>query len=446
MATFKICVFEHQKREDNKYPISIRVTSNRKVAYINTGNYVVRGQIAKDFKTIKDSTVVRAIDSTIQKYEEIIIKKLGADVKSYSAKELCAFLKLHSTEQCSIDFVAFARSHIGKMLADNRTAYGKLMDTTLNAMIDYFGRDEIYIREITSKSLTGFAAYLQTERTMMRKDRDGKLQPSTRKGVSDRTLSDYMTNIRTLFNAAMDAYNDSEMDVMLITHYPFRKFKINTNHESKKRNLSTAQIRLIAGVDDIADDLRAKRLSLARDVFMLSFYLVGMNLADLYYADDYSDGRISYNRRKTSGRRSDNAFISIKVEPEAIPLIEKYRDKSGGRIFSFYKMYVGHSDFMKNVNAGLKQIASTVGLDVALTSYYARHSWATIARNDCAVSKDDINLALNHVDANMKVTDIYLAKDWTAIDRANRAVIDYLNTHNSPVNEDIKTDLANMLE
>ncbi len=63
-------------------------------------------------------------------------------------------------------------------------------------------------------------------------------------------------------------------------------------------------------------------------------------------------------------------------------------------------------------------------MDIPLTSYYARHSWATIARNDCKISKDDINLALNHVDNEMKVTDIYIAKDWTIIDEANRQVID----------------------
>ena len=161
---------------------------------------------------------------------------------------------------------------------------------------------------------------------------------------------------------------------------------------------------------------------------MLSFYLVGTNLIDLYYLTDYKSGRISYNRRKTSGRREDEAFISIKVEPEAESLMEKYIDPTGERALCFHKLYGNHTDFVKNVNIGLKQLAETIRLEAPITSYWARHSWATIARNDCGVSKDDINLALNHVDKDMAVTDIYIAKDWSIIDRANRKVIDLFSS------------------
>ena len=59
-----------------------------------------------------------------------------------------------------------------------------------------------------------------------------------------------------------------------------------------------------------------------------------------------------------------------------------------------------------------------------ITAYYARHSWATIARNILGISIDDIALALNHVSENHKVTSIYIEKDFTRIDKANRAVMD----------------------
>jgi hypothetical protein len=61
-----------------------------------------------------------------------------------------------------------------------------------------------------------------------------------------------------------------------------------------------------------------------------------------------------------------------------------------------------------------------------LIFYAARHSWATIARNKCGVSKDDVALALNHVDSRLAITDTYLEKDWSLIDVANRKVIDYV--------------------
>jgi integrase len=428
MATFKICVFEHQKREDGKYPVSIRVTNNRKTAYISTGNYVTRSQIDRSFKYIKDNSVIRSIDKQIQKYEDLIKDKLGVSVNSYSVRELCEFLKQYTNTSSDIDFIAFAWEHI-KTIRSNpmREAYAKKIESTLLALIDFFDRDTIFIKEINSKSLQSFADYLQSERIMTRKARNGCKSDTIvtkRKAVSDRTISDYITNIRTLFNAAIEKYNDEDLGVTLITHYPFRRFKIKSIQESKKRNLSIDQILSIRNLKITTSTSKCTRINLAKDIFMLSFYLVGMNLADLYEVTDYRDGRISYNRRKTSGRREDKAFISIKVEPEAVPLIEKYRDKTGKRVFCFYQMYRNHQNFAKNVNAGLKQVASATNMDIPLTSYYARHSWATIARNDCKISKDDINLALNHVDNEMKVTDIYIAKDWTIIDEANRQVID----------------------
>jgi hypothetical protein len=65
-------------------------------------------------------------------------------------------------------------------------------------------------------------------------------------------------------------------------------------------------------------------MKIARDLFMLSFYLCGMNAVDLYKADKIEKGRINYNRSKTEGRRKNKAFISIKVPTESSPLIEKY--------------------------------------------------------------------------------------------------------------------------
>ncbi len=410
MATFKICVFAHQQRDDGRFPISIRITNNRRSVYLNTGMYATRSQISKDFSTVKDRVIARAIDRKIQEFEELIAQKLGASVGNYSARELANFLTKQSSDDTSIDFVEFANEHIQSIAkTENRKSYAQKIGSTIKALTDYFGRDQIYIREITAKSLQGFADFLVQNRQ-----------------VSERTVSDYLTNIRTLFNAAIDKYNDEDFGVSVITHYPFRKLKIKSRFQSKSRNLSVSDIRRIKDATD--EELVTKRAILARDVFMLSFYLVGTNLIDLYYLDEYRDGRISYNRRKTSGRREDGAYISIKVEPEAEGLLEKYRDKTGERALCFHNLYGSHTDFVKNVNAGLKQLAESIGLEAPVTSYWARHSWATIARNDCGVSKDDINLALNHVDKDMAVTDIYIAKDWSIIDRANHKVIMTLST------------------
>ena len=113
--------------------------------------------------------------------------------------------------------------------------------------------------------------------------------------------------------------------------------------------------------------------------------------------------------------------------PEAIYLFEKYRDKTGSRVFLFANNYSTYQSFGNAVNKGLKIVASVCKIELNLSSYYARFSFASIARNDLKISKDDIALSLNHVDLEHRTTEIYLKKDWSLIDKAIRKVIDYLN-------------------
>lgn len=426
MATFKIYIPRSNQRRDGRYPISIRVTSNRTHAYLNTGLYAVDGQLDKSKKNLKDKELDRSIDRHLVKIERMVANQLGADVTTYSARDLVDWINRKANEPSQIDFIDFATTLIdNRKKSDRTTTYAKTLEAAVRALVDFFGRDVVYVSEITSKSLSAFAEYLQSDRKIVRIGRGGKEVVTNHKGVSDRTMAGYMSHIRTIFNAALDKYNDEEMGVSVITHYPFRKFKIKANFKSENRNLSIEDVRKIR--DFTVGDIKESRAELARDVFMISFYMLGANLTDLYQIADFKDGRLSYNRSKTRDRREDEAFISIEVQPELLSLIEKYRDRTGARVFDFYRRYSDNKYFTKAVNVGLKQIAAAVGIERNLSSYYVRHSWATIAINDAKVDKYVVHTALNHVDDKMKVTDIYIKKDWSAIDEANRKVIDLLN-------------------
>lgn len=106
-------------------------------------------------------------------------------------------------------------------------------------------------------------------------------------------------------------------------------------------------------------------------------------------------------------------------------LFEKYRDMTGKRVFIFYQMYADASNFNSAINRGLKLIGEQIG-SPGLEFYAARHSWATIARNDLAIDKNTINDALIHADKSMTATDLYITKDFTAINNANKKVLDYI--------------------
>ncbi|MDR1455405.1 MAG: site-specific integrase [Tannerella sp.] len=432
MATFKISVFRHQERRDGKYPVSIRLYWQRKTAYIGTEYYVTVHRInqtrRKGIFEPKDSFVIAELMRRIELFEKEKLH-LGVDIYQYSARELARHFENMTANRPDdgdkeIDFLDFGFAYHEREKQKGRSV-GRLL-TTLNALKD-FSPKGLPINNLTANMLADFEQYLRHERIITRINQSGTPVTIKNKPVSDRTVNGYMTDIRTVFNRARDEYNDEDAGRIRITHYPFKKYKMPRFPQPGKRNLPPEIIRSIFLLTDSELD-DASRAVLARDVFMLSFLFVGMNCKDMYAlrVTDIEDGRLTYKRSKTSGRRSDEALISIRIEPEAASLIRKYRDGQGERAFSFHRRYSTSHIFVSSVNKGLKAIAQKCNLDVELSTYYVRHSWATIARNKCRISKSDIDECLNHISAETKMADIYIERDWTLIDNANRQVIDYV--------------------
>jgi integrase len=152
---------------------------------------------------------------------------------------------------------------------------------------------------------------------------------------------------------------------------------------------------------------------------------MGINSADLYNAIELKGDRLTYFRTKTKDRRLDKAKMVVVVPEMAMPIIEKYRDQKGERIFNFHRFYRDHKAFNKALNKGLKEIGKLLNID-DLEFYAARHSWATIALNKCKVDKYTVHAALNHVDESMRVTDIYIERDFENENKANTKVIKYV--------------------
>jgi len=430
MPTFKIEVQTYQKLRDGKSPIVIRLTMHRQKIYIKSEYYASDKQLDKE-GNIKDRWLLRQLNEKIDSYEELINKRIGNKIEQYSAKDLKEFLNKASRTNAgeSIDFVEFSLTHIAK-IKDTQPSRARRLMTSLNSLIDFYGRRKISITQITSKTLKDFENFLLSPRTITRNDQLGIARTTKRDPISHSGISDYMGDIRTLFNAARKEFNDEDKDDILIYHYPFTKYQVPKVPAPTKRSLKIETIRAIINTPDleISGSHGTSRANLSRDCFALIFYFAGINTIDLYNVDDYSDGRLTYKRTKTKGRRQDQALISFNVEPEAIPLIEKYRDKSGKRVFCFYQMYSTHSSFNAAVDKGLKYIKKHHSIVDPVSSYSSRHSWATIARNDCGISKDDVHMALNHSDDRMKVTDAYIRKDWSILDSACREIMNYLNS------------------
>lgn len=223
--------------------------------------------------------------------------------------------------------------------------------------------------------------------------------------LSENSIVAYFRVFKTCFNQAIDEE--------LTTNYPFKRIKIKMS-QTKKRNLTVDELRYIFQY------FIPKKNQKYIDAFKLQFLLIGINIYDLAMLPDTitKDGRIEYYRAKT------NKLYSVKVEHEALEIINKYRD--GEYLFPLIKNRKGMSlhTFSCYMNKVLKGIKSDKYDFSELTTYYSRHSWATIA-HEIGIAKDTISLALGH-SFGVSVTDTYIDYNLSKIDEANRKVIDYV--------------------
>lgn len=435
MATFKAEVYAHQKKQDGTYNIKIRVTHNQKKKYLRTTYYVSKDDLTRNLK-IKNQYYIDETDKLIRKYRKAC-DSVGERLKNMSIDQVVDLISSdNSLDNFDLDIVAYGRGHVKHLIETGHAGNAKTYDIALNNLVKFVGRENISIKEITVKFLKNYIKWINE-------------QPARSNRVKgNRAQSLYLSNLRAIHNLAKDEFNEEELGLIRIPLSPFKKIKLPKVPISRKRALDTETLREIASLEYTANyQVGVNRFNFAKDMFILSFGLIGMNAIDLYNCTNYKKGRITYNRTKTKNRREDRAEISIKVEPEIKPLIDKYRDPSGERVFKFYKMYSSIDTFTTAINGfdrtdtkgnrqivGLKKIGNILDIE-DLQFYAARHSWATIATNEAGVDKFIVHSALNHVDEEMKITDIYIKKSWDPIDKANRKVLDFVKLEIGNVEE-----------
>lgn len=393
MATFKAII--GRKRADDTYAVRIRVTHKRELAYIPADCYVHKQYVRKG--KICDYRVLDKTDAMIRRFMR---KCNESDIGGLDAKGIVSLVTAPEKEDIQgLDFAKWVLEDAARMTAAGHGSAAGSRITAINAFCRAFGSNVIPLSSLTKRAVK--KAF---------KSITGRRAPSL-----------YKAQLQASFNTLMKEYN---ADDVIIPYNPFTGLELPKVDPPEKRALDAETIKSIALLRDkeLREGTKGVRFNLAKDVFMLSFYLVGMNAVDLYNCTEYKDGRITYERTKTRARRSDKALMSVEVPQEAIPLFEKYFD-GDGRVFRFWRMYSTHGTFNAALNKGLKQVGEEVGID-GLTFYAARHSWATIAVNDCGIDKWTVHLALNHVDPVTAVTDIYIKKSWKPVDEANRKVIE----------------------
>lgn len=386
------------RRRVEKAPLFLKVSHGGKAAMILVDKIAPSDWDATNQMYIGNARQMRGRLETLRNEAErlIIDLKFSGDLPSMSAADLADAIRKNA-------FNEPPRRRCGNFLA----ALSGYRDS-----LDRPGTRDVYDRTIAA--LSDFDRDLPV-RSFEDIDRNylERFERFCRCTMRINTISILMRNIRAIFNRAID---DGVTE-----SYPFRAYKIKSE-ETRKRALTAEQMAWLVNLKP------GNGQEEARDIFLLSFYLVGINLADLVVArrSDISGGYLNYRRAKT-GR-----LYSIKIEPEAAAIIGKYAGSE--RLVNALERYTDEKSYRSHLNKRLKTLGRPVGKRGKvlgpgafpdLSTYWARHTWATIAY-EIGVPVDIIGQALGHSDKSHSVTFIYIKEDQSKVDEANRRVIDYI--------------------
>ena len=386
-----ICLNYRPKR-DNTYPLMLRLTKSGKRKYVSLGL-----SVEERFWDFKKNTpkrncpdrdaILAVIERKSKQYREQITQ-FKVDGKDYTLETLVQRVE-NPVRQ--MNFGEYLDYFIQQLREENRLGYAESFKGLKSSLILYCDNLDFQFTHIDQQWLKGYEMFL------------------IRSGKKENTIGIRFRSLRVIFNKAVSE------KLVKREYYPFDDFKVSRFHEqTMKRAISKEDIKRIIELDlRTVTTYHSPYLSLGRDLFLFSYLSCGINLTDMArirYCDIF-DGRLSYHRQKTG------KLISFQLQPLALEIIEKYRKPDAtpnDYVFPIldrkvHKTAVQIRDKVrkanKATNKALHKIGEKLGIPIDLTTYLARHSYATVLKRS-GVSTAIISESLGH--SSEKVTQIYL--------------------------------------
>lgn len=400
MATTKLYLDTRATKRGEPAPLKVKITKHGQGAFIPLDLRIFPGQWDKEHGKVKDNPNKAMLNAYIQNQKQKIdnlLLQLTADgslakMTAVQIKDTILGL-LNPNADGSLFLSRFKEYTQTRKKQRTREIY----EATYKRLLQFEPKaGTLSFEQIGKDWLTRFDRFLM------------EFEPS------QNTRSIHFRNIRAVFNDAID--ND------ITTAYPFRKFMVRPV-PTAKRAYTVERLRELFNYPVLEHEQKYL------DVFKLIFYLIGINLVDLLALTEVKDGRVVYQRSKTS------RLYNIKVEPEAQAIIDKYRGTK--HLLNVADNFKSVHTYMCSINRALKQIGPRQHVIVDgrrvlqynpafpdLSTYVARHTWATIAY-ELEIPNETIAAALGHSFGN-RTTAIYINSDLRKVDEANRKVIDYV--------------------
>ncbi|MTE25498.1 site-specific integrase [Winogradskyella ouciana] len=397
MATVKIKLDTRRAKSNDTYNIIYKIRHLKKVHTINAGISVLKKHWnSTNSRVINSCPNAKSINLKLLNDYLALEKAILALDDEVTIEKLRLLIK-GKTETQTSSFKTFTQQLIDEMLTTKNTGNALVYRTAMNRFLDFCKKD-ITFTEIDYVLLQKFENHLKL------------------KGLKQNSISNYFRTIRAIYNKAI------KHKLVDRSHYPFYDITIKSE-QTAKRAISREDIKRLQSIELDEDSTASKSLK----YFMLSFYLRGISFTDMAYlkASNINNGRILYNRRKTHKNYSIRLFKpaeaiikSLQYENSSylLPIINETLQEDSLEAKKVIKQWI------KTTNKYLKRLSLELQSDSTITTYTARHSFATIAKR-LGYSNELIAEALGHEYGN-KTTAIYLdAFDTNKIDELHIAVI-----------------------
>ena len=384
-ASVSVVYYKNKTLSNGEHPLMLRITKDRKSKYQSLGISIPpqfwdfeKNQPKRNCPN-KDA-ILRLITEKTKEYQEQLIE-LKIENRDFTAKSIVEKVT-KPTKRKTVGELFIER--IQELKDTKRLGYAESHETVYHSLLNFNGHLDIYFSEIDKEWLQKYEAWLR------------------KIGNKENTIGIRFRTLRAVYNIAM------EKQFVKPECYPFRSYKVSKLHQdTAKRALTKNDVLDIINYQAQSKKCRYRQLTV--DLFAFSYFMGGINFKDIAFLkeDNIIDNRLSYIRRKTK------QLITLPLQAQAIEIINKYKSTNNPYLFPILSSQPLTESQQRNrirqvaksINRNLKAIGEELNLPIDLTTYVARHSFATVLKRS-GVNTSIICEAMGH--SSEKVTQIYL--------------------------------------
>lgn len=395
MATIKLAVLKHTKSKDGSYKIRISI------GHRSETHYIVTPYSVNALSEFDNGIVVRVpnaheinikLRNLLNDYEERL-ERINSP-EDYTCKELRDLLKSMRTHSSKVTFKQVSEQYQKELIEDGRGSYAGMLQNSLRLFFEFTGGD-VFLSEISTITISEFERWLK------------------RKGVSQTYISMTLSMTRTIVNRAI------RMQLVTYSVHPFTYWKRPADPE-RELDISVEDVRAIRDSQP-----RLKKQRIARDIFMLSYYLGGINLIDLLEIDFRGVSVLEYTRHKSRNMKLSDKRISFTLQPEAKELISKWMNRNTGRLDFGYKF--SYKNFLAYVTRSIKSLAKDIDIqDYRKVCYYTARKSFVQHGFDLGISLEVLEYCIGQSVKNNRPIFNYLKIMRKHADVAFRQILDNL--------------------